>query len=87
MAPKVSRLDALGVPGPKGAGLPSQETIASPAKLDFAASPNHYRVNRRGKVGKAKPKGARGVDLWPRLVLGLSLECQTIQILDPDFEE
>jgi hypothetical protein len=39
------------------------------------------------KLGKVKPKGAHGVDLWPRLVLGLSLECPTIQILDPDFEE
>ncbi len=59
-SPKVSRLDALGVPSPRGAPPPSQETIASPAKLDFAANPNHYRVNRRGKVGKAKPKARVG---------------------------
>jgi hypothetical protein len=86
-SPKVSRLDALGVPGPGGAALPCSETIARPAKLDFAANPNRYRVNARGKVGKAKPRGVRGIDLSPRLVLGLSLECETIQILDPDFEE
>ena len=30
-SPKVSRLDALGVPSPRGAAPPSQEAIANPA--------------------------------------------------------
>ena len=81
-SPKVSRLNAPRVPGPEA--FFSSEKIARPAKLDFAGNPNHYRVNR---VGKAKPRVARGIDLSPRLVLGLSLECETAQILDPDFEE
>ncbi len=34
-----------------------------------------------------KPRAARGIDLSPRLVLGLSLECATEQMMDPDFEE
>ena len=78
-SPKVSRLDASGVPA-----LSSREKIAPPARLDFADNPNHYRGNR---VGKAKPRVARGCDLSPRFVLELSLECETAQILDPDFGE
>ena len=62
----------------------SRRKIARPARLDFAGNPNHYRVNR---VGKAKPRLARTFDLSPRLVLGLSLEYETAQILDSDFEE
>jgi len=73
--------------GPGGTALPLAETIARRAQLDFATNPNHYGVNGRGKVGKAKPRGARGIDQSLRFVLGLSLECETIQILDPDFEE
>src|SRR5216683_1593130 len=47
-----------------------------PLRLDFAANPNHYRVN--GKAGRSKPhKRAQGIDLSPRLVL--SLECQVVQ--------
>ena len=83
-SPQVSRLDDPRVRGLGGTALPSPQKIARPAKLDFAGNPNHYRVNR---VGKAKPRVARGIDLSPRLVLGLSLECETAQILDPDFEE
>jgi len=55
--------------------------VAKPAKLDFAANPNHYRVAK--KTGKAKPKPARGIDRSPRLLL----ECDTSQLLDPDFGE
>ena len=80
-SPKVSRLNALRVPEP--AALPSSEKIARPAKLDFAGNPNHYRL----PLGKLKPRAARRIDLSPRLVLGLSLECQTTQMTDPDFEE
>jgi hypothetical protein len=86
-SPKVLPLDAHGVSRPASTVLPSPETNAKRAKLDFAANPNHYRATGRGKVAKAKPRRARGIDLSPRLVLGLSLECETIQILDPDFEE
>jgi len=81
-SPKVSRLNALRVPG--RAALPSSEKIARPAKLDFAGNPNHYRL---GPLGKLKPRAARRIDLSPRLVLGLSLECQTTQMTDPDLEE
>jgi hypothetical protein len=81
-SPKVSQLSAPRVPG-RGA-LPSSEKIARPAKLDFAGNPNHYRPNQLGKV---KPRAARRIDLSPRLVLGLSLECETAQMMDPDFEE
>ncbi len=77
-SPKVSRLDAR-VPV-----LPSLEKSARPAKLDFAGNPNHYRADR---VGKAKPKVGRGFDLSPRIVLGLTLECEAVQLLHPDFEE
>jgi hypothetical protein len=78
-SPKVSRLDAARVPL-----LPFLEKSARPAKLDLAGSPNHDRENRPGKV---KPRVGRGFDLSPRIVLGLSLECETAQMLNPDFEE
>jgi hypothetical protein len=78
-SPKVPRLDAARV-----LLLPSLEKSARSAKLDFAGNPNHYRANQ---VGKAKPSAGRRFDLSPRIVLGLSLECETAQILDSDFEE
>ena len=81
-SPKVSQLNTPRVPG-VGA-LPSAEKIARPAKLDFAGNPNHYRPN---PFGKAKPRAASRINLSPRLVLGLSLECETAQMMDPDFEE
>jgi hypothetical protein len=86
-SPKISRLDAARVPGLGSGALPSSKEIARTAKLDFAANPNRYRANGRTSVGKAKPRAARGMDLSPRLVLGLSVECETAQILDPPFEE
>ena len=69
-----SRLPALLTPRPL-------EIVANPVKLDFAANPNHYRVAE--KPAKSKPKPARGVDRSPRL----RLECDTSQLLDPDFGE
>jgi hypothetical protein len=81
-SPKVPRRKAPRVPVP--VPLPSPDKIARSAKLDFAGNPNHYRVNR---VGKAKPSVSRAIDLSPRLELGLSLECETTQMADPDFEE
>ena len=78
-SPKVSRLDAAPVPS-----LPFLEKSARPVKLDLAGNPNHNRANQ---VGKAKPSAGRRFDLSPRIVLGLSLECETSQMLDPDFEE
>jgi hypothetical protein len=83
-SPKISRLDASRVPGPGSIAVSTSQKIPRTAKLDFAANPNHYRTNG---LKKAKLRGARGMDLSPRLVLGLSLECETNQILDPDFEE
>jgi hypothetical protein len=83
-SPKISRLDTSCVPGPGSVALSASKNIPRTAKLDFAANPNHYRTNG---LKKAKLSGARGMDLSPRLVLGLSLECETNQILDPDFEE
>jgi hypothetical protein len=82
-SPKAYHLDDSRVPAPL---RPALEIVATPAKLDFAANPNHYRTN--GKVAKLKPRQrARGADLSPRLLLKLSLECETSQLLDPDFAE
>jgi len=53
--------------------LPSLQIVAKPAKLDFAANPNHYRVN--GKVGKAKSnKKMHGPELSLRLELANTVE-------------
>jgi hypothetical protein len=81
-SPRISRLAAPRVPG--SVEPSASKKTSRTAKLDFAANPNQYRVNG---LKKAKLRGARGMDLSPRLVLGLSLQCETTQILDPDFEE
>ena len=85
--PKVPQLDGSSVSVPGGNGLRPAKIIARPAKLDFAANPNHYRVNGSGRVEKAKPRSAGGINLSPRVVLGLSLKCETTQLLDPEYEE
>jgi hypothetical protein len=61
--------------------------VTKPVKLDFAANPNHYRANGKGKIGKAKPPQGPRVNLSPRLELGLSVECDTNRGHDPEFEE
>jgi hypothetical protein len=81
-SPKAQHLDDSHAPAlHRGTARPVLEIITKPAKLDFAANPNHYRVAK--KTGKAKPKPARGIDRSPRLLL----ECDTSQLLDPDFGE
>jgi hypothetical protein len=64
--------------------FPFWKKAHDPAKLDLAGNPNHYRANQ---VEKARRSAERRFDLSPRIVLGLSLECETSQMLDPDFEE
>ena len=67
----------------------SPHAFASQARngvnLDFAANPNHYRL--AAKVGKAKPKRAPAPNLTPRLVLELTLKCETSQLPDSDYDE
>ncbi|MGZ4731676.1 MAG: hypothetical protein ACXVZH_06000 [Terriglobales bacterium] len=81
-SPKAHHLDDSCVPAPlPRATRPALEIVAKPAKLDFAANPNHYRVAE--KAGKPKPNRTRGIDRSPRLLL----ECDTSQLLDSDFGE
>jgi hypothetical protein len=77
--PKVPRLDTRRVSAIPGRVAPrSLKLIPKLAKLDFAANPNHYGVNARAKVKKKVKKSlSKRIDLSPRLVLGLSLECET----------
>ncbi len=82
--PRLSRFTATRLPASAGTPLGAPEKTEEAANLDFAANPNHYRANR---VGKTKAGASPAMNLSPRLVLGLSLECETTQILDPDFEE
>ena len=86
-SPKAHSLDDSRVPALlRPTAPPALELVVKPAKLDFAANPNHYHPN--GKAVKVKPRQrARGVDLSPRMVLELSLECETTQLLDPDYGE
>jgi hypothetical protein len=80
-SPKAQLLDDSRVPALAGNARPALEMAASAAKLDFAANPNHYRVSQKDR--ESKPKRARGTDRSPRLLL----ECDTSQLLDPDFGE
>jgi hypothetical protein len=80
-SPKAQHLDDSPVPALLRRTPVPLEIVAKPARLDFAANPNHYRVSQ--KTGKPKPKRARGIDRSPRLLL----ECDTSQLLDPDFGE
>jgi hypothetical protein len=80
-SPKAQHLDDSPVPALLRRTPHPLEIVAKPARLDFAANPNHYRVSQ--KAGKSKPKRARGIDRSPRLLL----ECDTSQLLDPDFGE
>jgi hypothetical protein len=60
--------------------------VARPAQLDFAANPNHYRINGNGKVKKAKPRQGPRVDLSPRLELSLNVQCDVVQEEDAEIE-
>jgi len=64
--------------------LPVPSLNTRPAKPDFAANPNHYRVNGNGKVKKAKPRQGPRVDLSPRRELRLDVQCDAAQ--EPDVE-
>jgi hypothetical protein len=83
-SPRLSRFTSSHPPASAGTPVGASEKPEEAAKLDFAANPNHDRANR---VGKAKAGVSRAMDLSPRLVLGLSLECEATQTPDPDFEE
>ena len=80
-SPKAQHLDDSHAPALHRRTPVPLEIVAKPARLDFAANPNHYRVSQ--KTGKPKHKRARGIDRSPRLLL----ECDTSQLLDPDFGE
>ena len=58
--------------------LPTVALFPKSLRIDFAANPNHHRVN--GKATKSKPqRRVVGVDMSPRLTLGLSVECESAQ--------
>ena len=81
-SPKAHHLDDSRVPALlRPTAPPALELVVKPAKLDFAANPNHYRVAEKAR--ESKPKRARGIDRSPRL----RLECDTSQLVDPDFGE
>ena len=86
-SPKAHSFDDSRVPALlRSTAPPALELVVKPAKLDFAANPNHYHSN--GKAVKLKPRQrARGVDMARRLVPRLSLECEAGQLLDPDYGE
>ena len=60
--------------------------VTKSVKLDFAASPSHYRANGKGKIGKAKLGQGPRLDLSPRLELRLNVECDGVQEQDADME-
>ena len=51
----------------------------APAKLDFAANPNHYRINAKRTIKKVKSPKDQGLDLSPRLELSLNIGCDTAE--------
>jgi len=58
--------------------LPPVALFPKSRRIDFASNPNNHRVN--AKAPKSKPqKRALGVDMSPRLTLGLSVECESGQ--------
>jgi hypothetical protein len=50
-----------------------------PAKLDFAANPNHYRAKAPGKPKKVKPRVDARADRSPRLELELEVQFDETQ--------
>ena len=61
---------------------PLAKAAAKQVKLDFAANPNHYHANGKGKLARAKPRDPR-LDLSPRLELRLNVQCE-VQEQDSD---
>jgi hypothetical protein len=66
--------------------VPAPRLVTRPAKLDFAANPNHYCANGSGKVKKAKPRQGPQVDLSPRLELRLTVQCDAAEEQDAEME-
>jgi hypothetical protein len=48
--------------------------VPEPVKLDFAASPDHYRAKAPGKPKKVKPRLDPRANRSPRLELGLEVQ-------------
>jgi hypothetical protein len=81
LSPKIPALQIV----PRVTDDVSVQTIAlvpkPPLKLDFAANPNHYRVDGYG--GRLKPKPVRTSpqrNLARRPVLSLALLCDNMQV-------
>jgi len=62
-------------------------TVRSNPRLDFAASPNRYRPSDNGDKSSPPRKQMQRIDLSPRLMLSLSLQCESIQAQDGEAEE
>ncbi len=71
---------------PGSVDVAASAVVPKPVKLDFAANPNHYRVNGNGKAKKSKPRQVPRVDLSPRLELSLSVQCEAAQEQDAEME-
>jgi hypothetical protein len=80
VAAKTARYPAASMPS--SAPTPSLPTQI--VNLDFAASPNRYRSLE--KTRKAKPKTVRVYAMAKRLSLDLSLQCETRDLTDSDYE-
>jgi hypothetical protein len=64
--------------------LPTIPLAPKKLMLDFAPSPNQYKAAARKHAG-AKERQTRS-NQSPRLVLSLSLQCETVQAQDPEME-
>ena len=64
--------------------LPTIPLAPKKLMLDFAPSPNQYKAAAEKHAG-AKGRQPRS-SLSPRLVLSLSLQCETVQVQDPEME-
>jgi len=67
--------------------FPLVATVRSNPRLDFAASPNRYRPSDNGDKSSPPRKPMQRIDLSPRLMLSLSLQCESIQAQDGEAEE
>jgi hypothetical protein len=64
--------------------LPTIPLAPKKLMLDFAPSPNDYKTAAKKHAG-AKERQPRS-NQSPRLVLSLSLQCETVQVQDPEME-